>query len=120
MKTLRAVCQVMTLGLCVVALLAAGQVRAEKPTKTITGTVKRAEVYSGKVRAVYIEDAQEGEFLVLRSTEIGKELLKHVGATIRATGYVKKARPDSDFTQIIDVLHYEIVPPGQPEPQAKP
>ena len=119
MKTLRAMCQVMTLGLCVVALLSAGQLRAEKPTKTITGTVKKADVYHGKVRGVYIKDAQEGEFLVVRSTEIGKELLKQVGVTVRATGYVKKARPDSDFTQVIDVLHYEIVPPGQPDAETQ-
>jgi hypothetical protein len=102
---------------CLVALLVGGDLYAQKPTKVLTGTVKRAEVYKGKVRAVYIEDPQEGEFLVVRGTEVGKELLKHVGATVRATGYVRKPRPETEFELAIDVLNYEIVP-SEDEPAA--
>jgi len=105
-------------GLCVIAVLSIGELNAERPTRTITGTVKKDEVYKGKVRSVYIKDAQEGDFLVARGTEIGKELLNHVGATVRATGYVKKARPDSDYAHVIDVLNYKIVPSGESDPAA--
>ena len=94
--------------LCVLAMLASGNLRAEKPTKTIMGIVKSAEVYRGKVRSVYIEDSREGDFLVVRGTAIGKELLKHVGATVTATGYVRKSLRDPNFTHVIDVLHYEV------------
>jgi len=99
---------------CLIALLASGVLHASKPTKTITGIVESAEVYEGKVRAVYIKDPGEGNFLVVRSTEMGKELLKHVGATVKATGYLKKTRPDSKFEHVIDVLHYEIDPSDAP------
>lgn len=104
--------------LCLIALLASGNPRAEKPTKTITGVVESAEVYGGKVRAVHIKDPGEGDFLVVRSNEMGKELLKHVGATVKATGYVRKARPDSEFKHVIDVLHYEIGPSDEPASDA--
>jgi hypothetical protein len=97
---------------CVAALLSPGELRAEKPTKTITGAVEKAEVYRGKVVSVYIKVSQGDRFLVVRSTETGKELLNHVGAKVQATGYVKDARPGSDFTKVIDVLSYEILPRG--------
>lgn len=99
--------EAVALAFCVITLLSAGGLCAEKPTKMITGKVKRAEVY-------------QGEFLVVRSTEVGKQLVKHVGATVKATGYVKKARPDSEFKLVIDVLHYEIVPPDGPSSDATP
>ena len=99
--------------LCLIVLLASGDLRAEKPTKTITGLVKSFEVDRGKVRSVYIKDPREGEFLVVRSTEIGKELLKQVGATVRATGYPRKSR-EPQFEQVIDVLRYEVVPSDEP------
>jgi hypothetical protein len=106
--------------LCLIALLAPGNLQAARPTKTITGIVESAEVYGGKVRAVYINDPQEGSFLVVRSTEMGKKLLKNVGATVKATGYLRKARPDSKFKHVIDVLHYEIDPLDEPAPVAEP
>jgi len=95
---------------------AAGEVRSAKPTKTITGVVLRDEVNRGQVRSVFIRDAEEGEFLVLRGTEMGNELLAQVGATVKATGYVRKARPDAGFPYAIDVLEYEIIVPAEPPP----
>jgi hypothetical protein len=94
-----------------VALLAFGELWAQKPARTITGTVKKAETYRGKVRAVYIEDHAEGDFLVARGTDISKELIKQVGATVRATGYVRKSIRDPEYALVIDILSYEIDPP---------
>jgi hypothetical protein len=101
---------------CLIALLALGDLHAQKPTKTITGVVKSAESHQGKILAVYIMDPSEGDFLVVRSTEMGKELLKHVGSTVRATGYVRKRPQDPKFSQAIDVLQIEVVPLDGPEP----
>lgn len=101
-----------------VALLESGDLWARKPTKTITGTVKKAEMYRGKVRAVYIEDRAEGDFLVARGTDISKELIKQVGATVKATGYVRKSTRDLEFDLVIDILRYEIDPPEEPVPDA--
>lgn len=102
--------------LCLVAMLAFTESHAQKPTKTITGTVKRAEVYKGKIRAVYIEAPGEGDFLVARGTDVSKELVKHIGATVKAEGYVKKSLRDPGFALVIDILSYELDP--QEEPQA--
>lgn len=107
---------VVILGL--VVALAAGEILAAKPKTTVTGVVKRAEVYAGKVRAVYIEAAEGDEYLVMRGTDIGKELLGHVGATLSATGYVRKATRDPEFELAIDVLEYEIL--AAAEPKGKP
>jgi hypothetical protein len=96
------------LALCLTALVTSGNLHAQKPTTTVTGTVKGAEVYRGKVRSVYIEDSADGDFLVLRGTEKGKELLGHVGDTVTATGYVRKQDRNPKFDQVIDVLSYEI------------
>jgi hypothetical protein len=103
---------------CLIALVASGDLRAEKPTQTITGIVKSAAVGAGKVRAVYINVPQEGGFLVNRSTETRKELLEHVGATVKATGYVRKRRHDSEFPYGIDVLSFEIGPSSEDTPNA--
>jgi len=104
---------VIAVGLCLIAVLAVGDVRAEKPTATITGTVEAAESSRGKVISVYIKDPDNVRFLVVRSTEVGKELLEKVGVTVTATGYVKKTRPESKFPQIIDVLSYEVDAPRE-------
>ncbi len=104
----------MALAVCLIAAFVSHDVQAKKPTITISGTVKTAEMYRGKVVSVSIKDVAQGEFLVARSTEIGQELLRHVGAKVKATGYVKKPRPGSDFANIIDVLSYEIDAPGEP------
>jgi hypothetical protein len=114
----RSVVVVLILGLLVA--LTASDVFAAKQKKTVTGVVKRAEVYAGKVRAVYIEEAEGGEYLVLRGTEVGKELIEQVGATLSATGYIRKATRDPEFELIIDVLEYEIhTPRKEPAPKAK-
>lgn len=94
---------------------APGFVRAEKPGETITGVIKAADVYKGKVQSVYIKDLEKGSFLVLRGTPVAKALTRNVGATVKATGHVRKARPDSDFERVIDVLSYEIVPAEAPD-----
>jgi hypothetical protein len=99
--------------LCLIALVAAGELRAKKPTTTITGIVKSAETYRGKIRSVYIEGREEGDFLVARGTEIGKELLKQVGETVTATGYVRESVRDLEFDHVIDVLSYEINRPRE-------
>ena len=104
--------------LCLIALLAFGDLRAQKPTKTITGTIKRAEVFRGNVRSVYIEAPGEGEFLVARGTDIGKELRAHVGSTVRATGYVRKSIRDAEFALVIDILSYELAPSDEPAPES--
>ena len=101
---------------CLIVLLTSTGLRAEKPTTTVTGVVKRFEVDRGNVRSVYIEDPREGDLLVVRSTEIGKELLKRVGATVRATGYLRKSR-EPQFEQVIDVLRYEVVLPDELAPE---
>jgi hypothetical protein len=110
MRTPRIILNAFAAVLCLSALLAAGDLRAGKPTRTITGTVVSAEVYGGKVRSVYIKDSQEGDFLVVRGTEIGKELLKLVGVKVTATGYIRKTRRDPVFENVIDVLSYGLVP----------
>ena len=107
----RSVVAVLVLGL--VVGLTAGDVFAAKQKKTVTGEVKRAEVYAGKVRAVYIEEAEGDGYLVLRGTELGKELLGQVGATLSATGYIRKATRDPEFELIIDVLEYEVLTPAE-------
>jgi hypothetical protein len=103
---------------CLIAFFAWGDLPAQKPTRTITGVVKAAESHKGKARAVYIADPSQGDFLVVRSTEMGKELLKHVGATVKATGYVRKRRLDTKFGETIDVLQFEIDPGDAPGPEA--
>jgi hypothetical protein len=105
--------------LCLIALLAIGDVRARKPTRTITGIVKSAEIYGGKVRSVYIADPEEGRFLVARGTDLGKELRGYVGSTVRAMGYVRKSVRDADFEFVIDVLHYEIDLSDEPVREVK-
>jgi hypothetical protein len=87
-------------------------VRAQKPTKTITGVVKRYEDARGNLRSVFIVDSDKNEFLVVRSTKKGKEVLGQVGAIVEATGYVKKSR-DTNFALVIDVLEYKIVTPSR-------
>ena len=117
----RSVFVVLVLGL--VVGLAASDIFAAKQKKTISGLVKRAEVYAGKVRAVYIAEADGGEYLVLRGTEVGKELLGQVGATLSATGFIRKATRDPEFELIIDVLEYEVLTPKEglaPKAEAAP
>ena len=96
--------------ICLFGLLAVGDLHAKRPEKTITGTVQQAELYRGKLRSVYIEDSAAGDFLVVRSTELGKELMRHVGEMVTATGYIKKTVRDTRFAEAIDVLKYEVVP----------
>lgn len=95
----------------------------KKPTKTVTGKIKGADIKGGKTLSVYIDDAEQGEFLVLRGTEVGKELLKQVGATVKATGRVSKAYRDPGYDHVIDVVEYEVVTPAPakkaPEAAAK-
>ena len=103
------------------ALATPGLIRAEKPTETVVGVIKAAETYKGKVQSVYIKDPEKGSFLVIRSTPVGKALLRNVGVTVKATGHVRKSRPESEFERVIDVLDYEIVSKESPEaPPAEP
>ena len=114
----RSVVVVLILGLLVA--LTASDVFAAKERKTVTGVVKRADVYAGKVRAVYIEEAEGDGYLVMRGTEVGKELLGQVGATLSATGFIRKATRDPEFELIIDVLEYEVLTPAEDSaPKAK-
>jgi len=106
-----------------VASSAAVELRAAKPTTTISGVVKSYEVYRGKVRTVYIKDAEHGEFLIVRGTEKGKELLNQVGASVKATGYARPSVREPEFPFVFDVVEYEIIAPPavrpvKPEPGA--
>ena len=77
----------------------------------MTGIVKAAEMYGTKVRSVYIRVAGGDDFLVVRGTRVGKQLVGEVGATVKATGYIRESRTkDLDFSHAIDVLEYEVVP----------
>jgi len=96
---------------CVLALLVPGAASAKKITKTVTGVVTASESYKGKVVGVFIKDLQEGDFVVFRGTEVGKELLEHVGSTVTATGYIKKSNRDPGYDNGIDILTYEVLPP---------
>jgi hypothetical protein len=100
----------MALVVCLVALGLFGGVEAgKKTTATITGTIQPAETRHDKVILVFIQDAEQGDFVVLRGTEVAKELTKLVGQQIRATGYVGKALREKNFDTYIDILEYEIV-----------
>jgi len=100
-----------------IASSAAVELRAAKPSKTIAGVVKSYEVYRGKVRTVYIKDAEHGEFLIVRGTEKGKELLTQVGASIRAKGYVRESVREPEFPFLFDVIEYEVIAPAAARPQ---
>lgn len=103
---------VLVLVVGLVLLATTGELLAQKDKETITGVVKRAEVRGTKVRAVYLEDSNGGEYLIVRGTEVGKELLGQVGATLKATGYVRKSVRDKDFERTLDVLEYDVVSPA--------
>jgi len=100
------------LALCIgfAALVAVGPAEAKKKvTLTITGEIKPAEKRNGKVVTVYIVDAEHGEFFVMRGTTVGKEVVKRVGQTIVATGFVGDAIREKEFERYIDILEYEEV-----------
>ena len=92
-------------------LVGPGRVEAaKKATVTITGEVVVAEKRGDKVVLVFIKDADQGDFVVLRGTELGKEMAKLVGQEVHATGYTGKALRERKFERYIDVLEYRIVP----------
>lgn len=100
------------LALCIgfPALLAGGPLEAKKKeTITITGQIKPAEMRDGKVVTVYIVDSVHGEFLVMRGTELSKQVVQQVGTTIVATGYFGEAIRDKDFERYIDIIEFEPV-----------
>ena len=97
--------------LVVLASAAAGSLAQKKTTKTITGKVLAYQVSREKVQSVYIRDPDQGEFLIQRSTDKGKELLRHVGATVKATGYDKESTREPEFKFVLDVLEYEVLEP---------
>jgi hypothetical protein len=108
-----AVAAALVLGLCALAPL-----RAEPAddTVTITGLVRIAQFGArGETVRVYV-DAAEEPVLVSRRDR-GKELLALVGATVRATGYLRKIRSDEGFTKTIDVTEYVIEAPAVAKPQ---
>lgn len=112
--------QTLLLVLCVLLVPFVGDVaRSEKPTTTITGVVKRDATYRDKVIGVYIRDAENTEFLVVRDAEKGKALLGLVGATVKVTGYVRKSKANPNYDFMIDVLEYEVVeaPKGKAVPK---
>jgi hypothetical protein len=94
---------------CALPVVAGIQGQAEAPDDqaTITGVVRTAQFGArGEVVRVYI-DAPEEPILVSRRDR-GKHLLAQVGATVRATGYLRKIRSDEGFTKMIDVTAFAV------------
>ena len=109
LRILRCAASAMTIGLILASTV--DVTRAEKPTKTVTGIVRGYDSYKGKVTSITIKDAEQGEFLVLRGSEKGKELLRQVGATVKATGYLQKSNRDPEHTVVLDVIEFEVLTP---------
>ena len=89
---------------------------AASDTATISGLVRVAQFGArGETVRVYI-DAEEAPVLVSRRDK-GKELLALVGATVRASGYLRKIRSDEGFKQTIDVTEFVVEAPPAKTPR---
>ena len=94
----------------------AGETEPADDTITIAGLVRIAQFGArGETVRVYI-DAEEEPVLVSRRDK-GKELLTQVGATVRASGYLRKIRSEEGFTKTIDVTEYVVEAPAVKKPR---
>lgn len=118
MRNCRSLLRIVVVAAIVFPLLAMTPLRAEAADDTvaIAGLVRTAQFGArGETIRVYI-DAESEPVLVSRR-EKGKELLTLVGATVRASGYLRKIRTDEGFTKTIDVTEYVIAAPAVAKPR---
>lgn len=88
-----------------------GQARGEedRATWTVTGQVQvDQEDDDGNVLSVFIEDFDQGDFLVA-GDGAGAELVDHVGETVEAIGWVTEDDDEGFYDYIIHVESYKIL-----------
>lgn len=84
-----------------------GLVAAETAPQTVRGELGIAEEDDdGNVSRVYVYDLDRGSVLIA-DTDKGRELLRHLGATVKVKGSLAES-DDPAYDWVIDVMSFEV------------